>query len=120
VDQQATESPASGDERERALDVRESRLDAREDEGSDRRDAIREVLANAAQRDDAATVRDLSAARRDIAANNEDETGCEHGHARGAARGDRLYSRVDRDSSAIDRSVLAVLADDDDPEEPGT
>ena len=71
--------------------------------------------------DQVAAARDMDAGRRHMAANVHARlTGDEHPEefmARQAALDDRLHAKGDQDSSAIDRSVLAVIAEDDDAQQ---
>jgi hypothetical protein len=119
VNQHEPEYAQQGDERERALDAREDALDAREARRADRRDEVDNVLAKGTQRDQVADARDWDAARRDMAANMQAwMTGDERREdidARQDALDDRLHSKGDRASSAIDRSVLADIDNSDDP-----
>jgi hypothetical protein len=117
----ATTAEQSADERHQALNVRESRLEAQESRQSERRDDVKDVLAQAAHRDEVADARDRAAAKRDMAANMQAWLNGNEGHAHAEARqeasGDRVHSKEDRTSSAVDR---ALLADDDDPRDSGT
>ena len=73
------------------------------------------MLAEAAQRDEAADARDWPAAKRDMAANWQawlnGGKGRADAEARQEALDDRLHSAEDRTSSSEDRSILA---EDDD------
>jgi hypothetical protein len=102
---------ASTDERERALDVRESRLRAQESRQIQRKDEVEHVLMQAAQRDQVTDARDEAADKRDVAAiararPNLLQDGPD-ADARREALDDRLHSRGDRRSSAVDRAMLA-------------
>lgn len=102
---------AGVDQQERALDARESQLDARDYRQVERKDEVDNVLSQAAQRDEVAEARDVAAGKRDMAANLHawlhDLDDRPDAEARQDALDDRLHSAGDRESSAVDRSVLA-------------
>jgi hypothetical protein len=122
--QHEARSERGGNERERALDARENELDAREAQQAGRQAEVDNVLSKAAQRDRVADARDWHASQRDSAANMEawssGKQRPDDATTRQDALDDRLYSKGDRASSAIDRSVLADLVEDDAQQQTGT
>jgi hypothetical protein len=120
-DRLADEREQALDERGRALDARERVIEAQESRQHDRKEATQSILAEAAERDDAAEERDAAASRRDAAANMdawlEGDANFDIVEARRAALGDRLQAEVDRGSAAGDRSLLA---EDEDPRDAST
>ena len=100
------------DEREARLAAREMRIDAWEVSHADRRHQEQRILADAAERDDQADVRDSVATTRDTAAglhsfiNDSPEEFDPALKARRSAAIDRSESKADRAAAAADRSEL--------------
>lgn len=99
-------------------DNREAVLTAREILQNDREKKVQQIIAAADERDDEADARDALADKRDQAASLAAFLSTGHTYdatlkARRSAAGDRLDSKIDRKSSAQDRSELT----DGDPDD---
>ena len=93
------------------LENREAVVAARETLQDDREDRVQKIISAADERDEEADARDALADKRDQAASLAAFLSIGHGYdvtlkARRSAAADRLDSKIDRTSSAHDRSEL--------------